>query len=126
MADVTPLVRGACAHKGDTSANAVCAANEACGPTYDEQYGEPEAFQTGTGFYRVDVERASGTLGYLLVMATNYEALWTSGSYAEAGPMEVCVAFPFLPVWRCQRGLMSAAGRLEGVGSNERGYDEPR
>lgn len=121
--DITPMVRGACLHKGNASPDAVCAASEGCGETYHARYGEPQAYQTGNGFTRDPVERSSAN-PYILTFATNSESLWASGSYAQAGQMEVCVSFDFFPVWRCQKVHMSREGRLEGFGSDfEAGYD---
>jgi hypothetical protein len=123
MADITPIVKGACGHKGDTGSEATCAVDEGCGPAYNAKYGEPLAFQSGTGFVRDAVERASFTLGFVLVMATNSEAEWAGGKYRASGPMTVCVSYPFLDHWRCQDGNMSDEGLLEGVGANVFGYD---
>ena len=114
MADITPI-------DADGKASPVD-----CGPTFDSRYGEPQAYQTGTGFTQDPVERASNTLGFVLVMASNDPSLWESGHYAQAGPMTVCVSYPFLNHWRCQDGTMGGDGLMTGFGQNNRGYNLPK
>ena len=126
MGDVTPMVQGACAHKGDPSPTAECAADEGCGPVYDARYGEPQAYQDGPGFSHDSVERTSGSLGYVLNIATNSEELWANGRYQQAGRMRVCVSFPNLTTWRCQDGEMGQDGKMSGFGQNNQGFDLPK
>lgn len=102
-------------------------APEGCGQAYFDTYGQPDAYQSGPGFNRDPVERASGdSFGDILVLATNDESQWSGGRYLPAGAMTVCTSYPWLPSWRCQNGTMNAAGQLVGFGPNSQGYDRAK
>lgn len=142
LGSITPLVRGACRHKGDASPDAVCAVDEGCadhvGSVYERTYGQPEAYQNGNGFTRDPVERTTDgcvvtvggvdhvPCGYNLAFATSSPNLWADGIFLQNGPMDVCVSMPNLDHWRCQSGRMSTDGKMEGFSTNDSGYDKPK
>lgn len=124
IADITAIVRGACAHKGDLSPDAICPADEFCGDAYNAALGQPEAFQTGPGFDHDPVERSSEN-PYILVIATNSPNDWEGGRYKAAGRMTIGVSYRHLNFWRCQDVVMTEDGRIIG-GQNSAGYDLPK
>jgi hypothetical protein len=97
-----------------------------CGKQYNALYGEPEAWQTGTGFTRDPVERASNTDGYVLNIATNSEADWQDGKFKAAGLMTVAVSCKCVSYWRAQDGMMGTDGLMTGFGQNSQGYNIPK
>lgn len=101
---------------------------EGCGEYYFNTYGIVQAYQTGTGFIKDPVDRVSGdSWGDILNLATNDDKHWSNGeaggTWLQAGPMTICVTYPWLTTWRCQNGSMDTAGKLNGIGTNAQGYD---
>lgn len=141
MVSNTETNREPCAHKGLTGPADTCAVDEGCadhvGSPYEVKYGQPQAFQDGPGFKGDPVERSTDgctvivdgvphvPCGYNLKFSTAGEQNYPGGRYNEAGRMRICASLPGLP-WRCQDGIMSEAGKLEGFGTNDRGYDLPK
>lgn len=129
---ITPDVVGDCAHKGNPSCDARCAASESCadhvGSPYWNRYGQPQAYQSGNGFTKHPIERTTDSCnrndpmqvpcGYNLAFATNHEPDWENGRFKFAGPMEVCASLPHLNYWSCRRGTMTDDGRMTG-------FDQP-
>lgn len=108
--DCSPLVDGVKAPEG-------------CGPYYLATFGEVQAFQKGPGFDADPVERSSVGDGFLLVIATNYEADWSGSRYKLAGNYTIGVSYPWLKVWRCQDFTIDENGQAHGYGTNAQSYD---
>lgn len=89
-----------------------------------ERYGEFQRFVSGDHIHGRDPVELQSDNPYIMVEATNSdEQNWQGDTYMLAGKRTYCVSYAHLNHWRCQDGNMSAEGRLEGFGTNARGYD---
>lgn len=115
---------GSCEHKRHEGVlPGSCAAFEACGPYYNQVYGEVLAYQRSNAFEGAHpVERQSGE-PFILVIATNNPPDWRNGSYVLAGRYTVGVSYPFLRTWRIQNGMINEEGRAIGFGPNSQAED---
>lgn len=105
-----------------------------CGDFLVQVYGEFERFVSGDGIRGRDPVELQSTNPYIMVEATNSDTVnWAAGcpdncrgDYLLPGKRTYCISYHHLAYWRCQDGFMSPEGRLEGFGTNSRGYDLPK